>query len=70
VKYVEKENYINVLNNAVKYFEEKNRFYELQTCADELATFYSNERDFERANHFYRLALGHHNNLIMFHSRR
>lgn len=70
VKYVEKENYINVLNNAVEYFEEKNRFYELQTCADELATFYSNERDFERANHFYRLALGHHNNLIMFHSRR
>nr|WP_318539460.1 hypothetical protein [Terribacillus saccharophilus] len=69
-RYIDKDEYIKVLTEAVDYFKGKKRFFETQICADELATFYTNERDFERANHFYRLALGNHNNIVMFHSRR
>jgi response regulator aspartate phosphatase H len=69
-RYIDKDEYIEILTEAVEYFKGKKRFFETQICADELATFYTNERDFERANHFYRLALGNHNNIVMFHSRR
>ncbi|MFP7171633.1 hypothetical protein [Terribacillus sp. 7520-G] len=69
-RYIDKGNYIKVLTEAVKYFKSKNRIFETQIYADELATLYTQEKDFERANHFYRLALGNQNNIVMFHSRR
>jgi tetratricopeptide (TPR) repeat protein len=63
-------NYAATLKNAINYFKEHNRIYELQKYADEMATFYNKEKNFERANHYYRLALGYQNNVVMFHSRR
>ncbi|SDC06489.1 hypothetical protein SAMN05421663_101299 [Terribacillus halophilus] len=62
--------YTATLKNAIDYFKEHNRMYELQKYADEIATYYSNEKNFEKANYYYRLALGYQNNIVMFHSRR
>lgn len=62
--------YISTLKSAIEYFKEHNRMYELQKYADEIATYYSNEKNFEKANYYYRLALGYQNNIVMFHSRR
>ncbi|WP_366247725.1 hypothetical protein [Terribacillus aidingensis] len=69
-KYIEPDKYIDTLSKAVDYFSSAHRIYETQKYADELASYFSNERNFEKANHFYRLALGNQNNIIMFHSRR
>ncbi|MFP7492510.1 hypothetical protein SFC66_01895 [Terribacillus saccharophilus] len=62
--------YPTVLKKAIEFFKEHNLMYELQKYADEIATYYSNEKNFEKANYYYRLALGYQNNVIMFHSRR
>ncbi|SEN30222.1 hypothetical protein SAMN04489762_1912 [Terribacillus saccharophilus] len=66
----DEKNYITILGKAIDYFEKQNRIFELQRYADEMATYYSNVKNFEKANHYYRLALGYQNNIVMFHSRR
>jgi tetratricopeptide (TPR) repeat protein len=67
---IDARRYTTTLKNAIDYFKKHNRMYELQKYADEIATFYSKEKNFEKANHYYRLALGYQNNIVMFHSRR
>ncbi|QXE01082.1 tetratricopeptide repeat protein [Terribacillus sp. DMT04] len=69
-KYIQPKHYIDTLSKAVDYFSTMHRVYETQKYADELANYYSNKRNFEKANHFYRLAMGNLNNVVIFHSRR